>query len=504
MRMHKTLFAATALATLSANAPAPAPLNLGKLEKIGTVSDRFQAYNVEMVEVTGGRFWAPYGGPADERYRQRPPIDLTSPKLIALARHLGPSLVRVSGTWANNTYLEAPGETLSAPPTGFVQVLTRDQWKGVVAFSKAVDAPIVTSFAVSKGTRGPDGIWTTTQAQRLADLTHDAGGTLYAAEFFNETNVPTAAPEMPETYTAEDYAREFRIFKSWARKAVPDMRILGSGGVGEGGLLTAVPVPGMGHIATEDLVKGNPNSVDAFSYHFYGTVSQRCTSMGIGTAVKEDALKPAWLDLTVRDLNVYASIRDKYEPGKRIWNTETAQAACGGSPWASTFLDTFRYLNQNGILAQKGVEVIMHNTLAASDYALIDQDTLAPRPNYWAAVLWKRTMGTTVLASPRSPSPDLRLYAHCLPARNGGVGLLALNIGASAQTIATSRAAKAWLMTGQPLDTKNVLVNGEAPQLNAKGGLDGLDGVSAKGSLSVPGQSVAFIEVPDARNPACS
>ncbi len=502
MMIRKALFAATAIVALTANASAP--LQLNKLEKLGTVSDRYQAYNVEMVEVTGGRFWAPYGGPTDERYRQRPPIDLSNPKLIALAKHLGPSLIRVSGTWANNTYLEAPGEKLSAPPPGFVQVLTRDQWKGVVAFSKAVDAPIVTSFAVSKGTRGPDGVWTTTQAQRLADLTHEAGGTLYAAEFFNETNVPTAAPEMPETYTADDYAREFRIFKAWARKAVPDMKILGSGGVGEGGLLTAVPVPGMGHIATEDLVKGNPNSVDAFSYHFYGTVSQRCAAMGIGTAVKDDALKPAWLDLTVRDLNFYASVRDKYEPGKRIWNTETAQAACGGSPWAATFLDSFRYLNQNAVLAQKGVEVVMHNTLAASDYALIDQDTLAPRPNYWAAVLWKRTMGATVLASPASPSSDLRLYAHCLPTRRGGVGLLALNLGSTAQTLTPGRKAKAWLMTGTPLDTKDVRINGKAPRMNARGELEGLDGVPVKGDLTVPGQSIAFVAVPDARNQACN
>jgi hypothetical protein len=30
------------------------------LLKLGTVSDRFQSYNIEMVEVTGGRFWKPY------------------------------------------------------------------------------------------------------------------------------------------------------------------------------------------------------------------------------------------------------------------------------------------------------------------------------------------------------------------------------------------------------------------------------------------------------------
>lgn len=504
MTIRKALFAATALVTVAANAPASQPaLQLGKLAKIGSVHDRYQAYNVEMVEVTGGRFWAPYGGPEGERYRQRPPIDLTNPRLIALARHLGPSMMRVSGTWANNTYLEAPGEHLSAPPPGYVQILTRDQWKGVVAFSKAVDAPIVTSFAVSKGTRGPDGVWQPDQAQRLVDLTREAGGNLYAAEFFNETNVPSAAPEMPENYTAADYAREFRLFKDWARQAAPDMKILGPGGVGEGGLITDIPVPGMGHVPTTELAKGTPNSVDAFSYHYYGSVSQRCVAMGIGTAQKDEALSPRWLDLTGRDYDFYAAIRDQYEPGKRIWNTETAQAACGGSPWAASFLDSFRYLNQNGLLAQKGAEVVMHNTLAASDYALIDQDTLAPRPNYWAAVLWKRVMGSVVLAAPRAPSADVRLYAHCLPTRKGGVGVMALNIGTAPQTLRPGRAAKAWVMTGVPIDTRDVKINGHTPALNAAGDLEGLDAVAVKTALTIPGQSIAFVAVPDANNSAC-
>ena len=30
------------------------------MQKIGTVDERFQSYNIEMLEVTGGRFWAPY------------------------------------------------------------------------------------------------------------------------------------------------------------------------------------------------------------------------------------------------------------------------------------------------------------------------------------------------------------------------------------------------------------------------------------------------------------
>ena len=41
--------------SLSAGAVAPE-----NMPRIGTVDDRFQSYNIEMVEVTGGRFWKPY------------------------------------------------------------------------------------------------------------------------------------------------------------------------------------------------------------------------------------------------------------------------------------------------------------------------------------------------------------------------------------------------------------------------------------------------------------
>jgi hypothetical protein len=50
------------------------------------------------------------------------------------------------------------------------------------------------------------------------------------------------------------------------------------------------------------------------------------------------------------------------------------------------------------------VSAIYHNTLAASEYGLLDPTTFAPRPNYWAALLWRRLMGTTVLdAAPPRP-----------------------------------------------------------------------------------------------------
>jgi heparanase 1 len=57
------------------------------------------------------------------------------------------------------------------------------------------------------------------------------------------------------------------------------------------------------------------------------------------------ALSEEWLARTDQTLAFYRNLRDKFAPGKPMWVTETADAACGGNPWASTFLDTFRYLD---------------------------------------------------------------------------------------------------------------------------------------------------------------
>lgn len=492
------MFAATATATA---APPRDTMLLSSLAKLGTVDERFQSYNIEMVEVTGGRFWAPYGGPAGEMYRMRPPADLADPRLRHLARHLGPVYLRVSGTWANTTYLPAEGESLSTPPEGYKQILTRDQWRGVVAYAKDVGAKIVTSFAAGDGTRGPDGVWKPDQAQRLIDLTRSAGGTIYGAEFFNEPNIPMHGG-LPKGYGTADFIRDFGIFRDWAKRAAPDMKIIGYGGVSEGSMMKASPqTASRGFLSTEDFMKANPGALDIVAYHFYGGVSQRCG--GAGEVKKDAALTPGWLDRTLLDQAHYGNLRDRYEPGKPLWLNETAQAACGGSPWAASFLDSFRYLNQLGLLAQKGVQSVQHNTLAASDYGLIDGDTLAPRPNYWAALLWAKNMGATVLASPASPSPDMRMYAHCLKGGKGGVGLVALNTGSAPQNLSFGKTGKVWVMHAASVDSMTISINGKSPAIDAKGRLSGLDGVTAKGSISLPGQTIGFVALAGANNAAC-
>ena len=116
----------------------------------------------------------------------------------------------------------------------------------------------------------------------------------------------------------------------------------------------------------------------------------------------------------------FISFRAGFDPGKPLWLTETAESGCGGNPGASSFLDSFRYLDQLGRLAKRGVQVVAHNTLDASDYPLIDEATLTPRPDYWAALLWRKLMGTKVLDA-GAEGGSLRLYAHCLRGTPGGL-----------------------------------------------------------------------------------
>ncbi|WP_271585513.1 hypothetical protein [Bradyrhizobium sp. CCBAU 45389] len=462
-----------------------------RMKAIGTVDSRFQSYNVEMVEVTGGRFWKPYaeGRMQRDRYSGRPPIDLANTRLRKLAAALSPAYIRISGTWANATYVADTEHAPASAPAGFNTVLTRAQWRGVIDFARAADAEIVTSFAVSPGSRDANGAWMPDQAQRLIDATRSLGGRIAAAEFMNE---PTLAANngAPPGYDAEAYGRDFRIFRDWMRRSAPETLILGPGSIGD------APSPSGSGITTRDLLAASGPSVDRFSYHHYNTLSPRC-------GVHDDplqALSEEWLARTDATLAVYRALRDAFEPDKPIWLTETADAACGGNPWDATFLDTFRYLDQLGRLARAGVQVVMHNTLAASDYGLLDEQSFRPRPNYWAALLWRRLMGTTVLEAETPSMPDFHIYAHCHPATKGAVSVLLINTSRKTpQFVTLTGPAERYTLQADRLQSTTVRLNGEPLELAANDGLPRLQGRPAPaGRLRLPPASITFLVMPDA------
>ncbi len=506
---------ACAVSLIAFSALKAAALDPSLLQATGKIDPHFQSFNIEMVEVTGGRFWRPYadqakapdhngGAPAGmdpALFEFRHPIDLTNPRLRKLAAALSPFYLRVSGTWANSSYFQTATEPVPAtPPSGFNSVLTRQQWKGVVDFSKAVNAPIVTSFATSAGTRDTSGVWTSGQASEFLAYTKSLGGSIAAAEFMNE---PTFA-EMggaPKGYNAAAYARDVAVFRLWVRHADPSLLILGPGSVGEG--VSLGPVTASIHLlSSESLLEATaPIDLNAFSYHFYGAVSKRCSGPGDPGV----ALSAEYLSRTDKAFAFYSSLRDRFAAGKPIWITETGEAACGGDSFASTFLDSFRYLDQLGSMAQRGVQVVAHNTLAASDYGLLDEKTLAPRPNYWSALLWHELMGTTVLNPGPSPDDKLHTYAHCLQHTPGGVALLVINTDqSSSHAFPLTQKSTAYVLTAQNLQAASVSLNGVELKLKAGGALPKLSGKSMKkGQVQIAPASISFFAFPKANNLAC-
>lgn len=505
----------------------PVSLSPATMPRIGAVDAQYQSYNVEMLEVTGGRFWKPYkdiakvpakgagaagstggdtpAGMSADLYQYRPPIDLTNKRLRLLAKALSPAYVRISGTWANTTYFADTDTPPKEPPKGYGGVLTRQQWLGAIAFSNAVGAPIVTSMPDGDGARGPDGVWKPDQARIWLDFTKAHGGKIAAVEYFNEPTLASMGGA-PKGYTAADYGRDFKIFDAFLRKEFPGIKILAPGSVGESTADWGIANGGYGDmkVLTAGELAAYTGDADAFSYHHYGAASARCAAMGHQTSAAQ-ALSEDWLGRTDQTLGYYRGVRDKYMPGKHFWNTETADAACGGNRWGGTFLDSFRYLDQLGRLARQEVDVVFHNTLVASDYGLLNEDTFAPKPNYWAALLWRKLMGTTVLDSGVPIAEGHHVYAQCLRDVPGGVAILAINNSRSQSTVLEMpSAADRYTLSEPALESAHVRLNGKELKLGHDDALPALHGARiGAGKVTLAPESITFFALAKAGNAAC-
>jgi heparanase 1 len=303
----------------------------------------------------------------------------------------------------------------------------------------------------------------------------------------NEPNL-TAIGGAAEGYDAKAYGHDFKLFHSLMHRASPETIILGPGAAGEDAKET-------------DLLSASASGLDAYSYHYYGTLSERCR----GSGTLETALSEQWLAGADRALAFHKTLRDRFMPGKPVWLTETADAACGGNPWAASFVDTFRYLDQLGRLAKAGVQVVMHNTLAASDYGMLDEKTLEPRPKYWGALLWRRLMGTTVLDAGVPIAAGLHVYAHCQRDALGGVSLLVINNDRGApHALMLPLASMRYTLDAADVSATEVRLNGRALKLGAGDRLPSMEGDPTEAGISTfAPATITFLAMPRAANRAC-
>ena len=491
-------------------------LNPNGLETLRKVDPMLVSYNIEMTEVTGGTFWKAYTEAQVDGTEEFPlikdwrdmgnlqqwyePIDTKNPRLLKLAKDLGAAWVRVSGTWANKTYYDFDGTTGGNAPEGFQSVLTKDQWLKLLDFVKAIGGKLLVSIANCPGIHAADEPMPFEQADLLFSTSKEYGVPISAAEFTNEPNL-IALSGLPRGYTAQDHARDHDLFGAWLKENYPeclfvgpctvgDIDMFGMGNDGAGGGMAA----GFQMVTTEELLGEYKSKMDVFSYHYYNGVSERGAAMG-GHWPYEAILSEQYLGVPAYCALQYVPKRDKYVPGGQMWVTESGDAGCGGNTWASTYADVPRTLNELGQFCTVTDGVIFHNTMASSDYGWLKHGTFLPRPNYFAVLLWKQLMGTTVYASGEAIREGAHVFAHSRADGKEGVAYLVINNSwTETTTVELPKEATIYALTGNGgMRSRTMLLNGNELVLGENDALPELTGVPATGKVEVAPGSCTFI-----------
>ena len=211
-------------------------LNLKDIQSVRSIrkiDERLVSYNIEMAEVTGGSFWKAYTSAqiagieefppvsniqnltsTKELMQYYPPINLYNERLRKLAKGLGTTWIRVSGTWATKTYYDFEGVTNGKAPDGYQNILTKEQWIGVLDFVKAVEGKLLLSVSNCAGDHPHGGPLDLTQAKKIFDFSHSYGVNIDAIEFMNEPNMMQMSGA-PEGYTSADYVRDQDILNGF-------------------------------------------------------------------------------------------------------------------------------------------------------------------------------------------------------------------------------------------------------------------------------------------------
>lgn len=491
------------------NSRTPIHLDVQPSRLIRHVDERLMSYNIEMTEVTGGTFWKAYtaeqiAGTAEfpavtafadvtsmpELVECYPPIDLTNQRLRELAKQLGPVWVRVSGTWATKTYYDFDNVTGGKAPEGYANVLTREQWLGVLDFVSYVGANLLISVSNCAGDHPEGGPLDLTQAKKIFAFSHQHGVDIDAIEFMNEPNMMEMSGA-PEGYTAADYARDQDILYTWVRANYPNCLLVGPCTTGDPSAVNGESKGFGAGIAsmtkactTQELLAGTRIPLDVFSYHYYNGVSERIAgAMPSAHWTGEQANSDAYLAVAPDCARAHAALRDKFVPGAPLWVTESGDAGGGGDTWASTYLDVLRTLNELGSYGVITDGVIFHNTLASSDYGFLEHGSFLPRPNYFAVLLWNRLMGTAVYDCEELNQENAHVYCHSRKdGASGAVYLIINNSLTDPLAVTLPKEAMRYTLHAQTMRAPTMLLNGKelavsgvcslpdlAPQLQPQG-----------------------------------
>jgi heparanase 1 len=486
------------LAVLGCGRAAPTAAAAPELNTaLGTVSPRFLSVALDASQLVGGKWWSPTGQVESGFGQTRiSPYDFSRPRLRKLAAALAPAVLRIGGSEADVIHYdlsESPGPT----PEGSDAVLDRTQWNALSAFARELDFQILFTLNAGPSARGADRRWNPENARGLVEYAAAQGDPVLGWELGNEINgYPFIFGNL--RLTGADYARDFAIARTLVDEAMPAAKLAGP---------ASAFWPGLGELSPvlPEFLSAAGTKTDLLTWHYYPQQSRRCP-VHVRPAGEKVMLEPSALDDANRWAEGLERQRRRDAPQAQLWLGEVGNAQCGGEPGVSDrFAGTLWWLDALGQMARAGNQVVARQTLSGSDYGLLDDESLEPRPDFWASVLWKRLMGPQVLDARHSGAARVRVYAHCA-AQPPGVVMLAINLDTSQPAQfdpGISGSIEAWSLTAGSLDAQTVELNQVTLQLAPDGSLPPLASERRESPLALPPLSATFLLFPGADAPAC-
>jgi heparanase 1 len=410
--------------------------------------------------------------------RQWETRNLSDPQLLYLANQSEPGLLRFGGSGNDGLHY---GIGRPCPP-GYPnpnqhrdRCFNETHFSSFMTFAQAAGSRLV--FGINIETKDPNtGLWDASEFRSMLQwaLKNGLGHVFWGFELGNEQSRPENVSLVRWAgrggYTPERAALDFEVLHKLLVELFPQLstrpRIIGPDIAMEASFNSSwVDVPAA--IVYMQQFVGNCSvlGVDlyAVTHHEY-------------LKIQEYATHPAPAELLDMAGTIGRAMRAAIPQTTKLWAGEIGPHT-GQSPgcdhtslrW-SNWASSFWYIDSMGLKAASGYDMFCRQDFVGIDYGLIDCATFNPLPDYYAGVLWGRTMGTKVLnvSSTNSSSGGVRSYAHCTTSGDG-VTLVLINLGEQAWPSATlvlaepvtlpgTVSATIWVLTG-PAGTNSSLVS---------------------------------------------
>lgn len=431
--------------------------------------------------------------------------DFADPRLRSAAAHLAPAFLRLGGSAQDRASYQLDGP--ACPTNAFC--LDRARWDAILEFGVATGLRLVFGLNYHGNVMAPGSRWDPSAARQLLSYTarHPNGHAIAAVELGNEPDLMGGTKPTPSELAAGVSTLSALLHEVWPGAANDERRPF----------IAGPDVAGSTTFAQQflDALNATNTTLDVLTYHGY------CGGSG-DAKVGANVLVPTAMDSCAARASTYRALASA--PG-RTWQGEgeIAYGFCMDEI-CNRWEDVLWYLDHTALVAKQGVAVFARCGLLGGYYEIIDHaDMMKPNPSYWAAILWKLTMGPVSLSANQIPTTarlastqnTLRSYAHC---GAGNVTVLLINLHPSTAAAVTVRAnvssqrslfnnapaaSEVFTLTSTGLSSDDVILNGAAIalQLGHDGSLPDLVGAPARANgtaviVTVPPQGVVFLRTP--------